>query len=488
MLRRFHPGPLCWKLTGCVLLGAALWHAVSTFEPVAWAGLSLLALNLWAAWARLTSDAVQVPVSLTHQLGLLRDGNFADIEPGRSEGGKAVAQVGTQVSGLVAQVRSAAVIIGDAGEALTHHSQSLRQRVEKQATSLEETSATVEQLAASSQLTAQHVAEIATYVSTAARDSQASQEAVHQLSDKVNLILMGIRGMQESLEVINSIALQTNILALNAAIEASHAGPMGRGFAVVAGEVRALAIRCRASAEKITHSVTDAVAQAQLGEALLAGATQRMGLTLSQMQHVAERVVDVSFTAQEQSAAVNHLSEVIQLLEADTQSNAQLVLDIASQAVLLSDRAQTIASHTAHYRLQQGTADEAMALVRQAIAHCRRVGLAQGLTDLCAPDNPFRDRDLYVWAHNAEHVMVGISLQGTARLGKNEHDLRDAKGFPMVQAFIRIGLAEGRGWVDYTYLNPDTGHLAPKISYVEAFDAVVFGCGVYKPPEVLKVN
>ncbi|MES2889288.1 MAG: methyl-accepting chemotaxis protein [Pseudomonadota bacterium] len=473
----------CWTLTGTGLILLALWNAWRHGQWAAGAGAGLLIVNLWAAW-QLAASRQEGHRTRVRQLDLLREGRLAEIEPKGDERDEAVAEVASAVSALVAQVRSASVIIDNSGQELTHHSESLRHRVEKQAASLEETSATVEQLAASSQLTALNVADIAAFVTKAALDCQACQQAVQQLGNKVNLILAGIRGMRESLDVINSIALQTNILALNAAIEASRAGTLGRGFAVVAGEVRSLAIRCRASAEQITESVTDAVAHARQGEELLVGATQRMGVTLSQMEHISERVVDISSTAEQQSAGVNHLSEAIQRLEADTQSNAQLVVDISRQAALLCDRAQTIAAQTARYRLQQGTADEAMVLVRRAIAHCRQMGLAAGLVDLSAADNPFRDRDLYVWAHNADHVVVGISLQGTDRLGRDERELRDAKGFPMVSEFIRIGLSEGHGWVDYTYLNPETGHLAPKVSYVESFEHVVFGCGVYKPPEM----
>jgi methyl-accepting chemotaxis protein len=70
--------------------------------------------------------------------------------------------------------------------------------------------------------------------------------------------LRQVKGLGDLVEVISSVAQQTNFLAINAAIEAARAGPAGKGFAVVAGEIRNLSNQAAAAATKITAQIAAA--------------------------------------------------------------------------------------------------------------------------------------------------------------------------------------------------------------------------------------
>ncbi|MES2260243.1 MAG: cache domain-containing protein [Pseudomonadota bacterium] len=147
-------------------------------------------------------------------------------------------------------------------------------------------------------------------------------------------------------------------------------------------------------------------------------------------------------------------------------------------AVLLAACTFSVAAGAA----EQGTADEAVAMVQKAAAFLKKHGKEKALAEFNNPKGQFVRNDLYIFAFLANGEGIQVANGANPRLaGKNVLDIKDADGKYLTRAILAVGMGkEGKGWLDYKWPNPATGTLKAKRTYIERVEDVILGCGIYR--------
>ena len=126
-----------------------------------------------------------------------------------------------------------------------------------------------------------------------------------------------------------------------------------------------------------------------------------------------------------------------------------------------------------------GSKDEAVALVKKAIAFIQANGADKAYAEISNPKGQFVDRDLYIviydmngkcLAHGANAKMIGRDLM----------DNKDVDGKEFVKERVEMMKKQPSGWQDYKFRNPTSNQVEPKSMYIERVNDVIVGCGIYK--------
>ncbi|MCG7949396.1 MAG: methyl-accepting chemotaxis protein [Candidatus Thiodiazotropha taylori] len=284
----------------------------------------------------------------------------------------AMQKMNHDLSGLVGKVANTSESLVMTIDEVNNSSEKTNLAVTHQKQELDQLATSLSEMTAS----ATHVSENIDHLASSATDSMTATEEGNRIvkksvqsigtlteeirkgSDVIQTLVDESQQIGVVLEVIKSIAEQTNLLALNAAIEAARAGEQGRGFAVVADEVRTLAGRTQDSTKEIEQIIS--ALQAGVNEAVEVMAVSvshaeessqqatTIGETLDSVQQKIELInqlgSQVSAAANQQRATTEEMNQNIQRIsksadETSDQSNntSSVVRDLKGLSNVLTE-------------------------------------------------------------------------------------------------------------------------------------------------------
>ncbi|MBI5800128.1 MAG: chemotaxis protein [Verrucomicrobia bacterium] len=225
---------------------------------------------------------------------------------------------------------------------ISNSSQLLADGASQQAASLEETSASLEEMSGMTRRNAE-AAENAKQIAGATRTAVEAGSAGMQ---RMNTAMEGIKSSSDEIakiiKTIDEIAFQTNILALNAAVEAARAGEAGAGFAVVAEEVRALAQRSATAAKETAEKIEAALAKSAEGTRTSAEVSGMLTQIVEQVRRMDTLVAEIATASREQSEGITQVNKAVSAMDNVTQSNASTAEESAAAAEQLSAQSREL--------------------------------------------------------------------------------------------------------------------------------------------------
>ncbi|MBO9590774.1 MAG: PAS domain S-box protein [Devosia sp.] len=231
----------------------------------------------------------------------------------------------SQLETIVGGLRTTSGSLKTATAEILAGANDLSQRTTRQAATIEETSAAVEQLAGTVSENAKRAAAASEKAKNLAEDATKGGAVMGEATEAMAAIEASSGKISNIIGLIDDIAFQTNLLALNASVEAARAGDAGKGFAVVAVEVRRLAQSAAQASADVKALIETSAGEVRTGAQLVEQAARKLDDILRGAEDSFGLIGDMARASREQSGALNEVATAVRQMDEMTQHNAALV-------------------------------------------------------------------------------------------------------------------------------------------------------------------
>jgi methyl-accepting chemotaxis protein len=262
-----------------------------------------------------------------------------------------VAQISGDLRRSFDQIAGESRRVAETVAQVTGTNQSLVQDASRQAISIEQTSASSQEISELTRKNGENSREAATLAVRSQQKFSSTNRSLEQMVVAMGEITAGSDKISRIIKVIDEIAFQTNILALNAAVEAARAGAAGMGFAVVADEVRNLAQRSARAAKDTAVLIEDSIAKSNYGKSKVDEVASAIRSITDEFSGVQSLVDEINRGSQAQAIGSEQIGKAIRQMEVGTQQSsanavrgAAAAEELATQSKMLREMVDRVMS------------------------------------------------------------------------------------------------------------------------------------------------
>ena len=247
--------------------------------------------------------------------------------------------VGERLSDIIGRLHHTSSALKTATGEILAGTSDLSERSTRQAASIAQTAATIEQLSRRVMENADEADAASQQAHAVSGEAETSGAVMGQATAAMDRITQSSSKISNIIGLIDDIAFQTNLLALNASVEAARAGDAGKGFAVVAVEVRRLAQSAAAASADIKGLIEQSAAEVAGGSRLVGDAAERLVGVQRAIKANAGRLEGIARASRAQAQAIDSVSVSVRQMDETARHTADLVDETNAGMALIQAQA-----------------------------------------------------------------------------------------------------------------------------------------------------